>query len=361
MNPRLRSAVELTGRFLRWWYAELRSCASDLPGLLLPRWRRALILHVDARKILWIDRRPGVSDQLHEIARPHWKAALPDALPESILGAFEPGRRAVLQVAANQAFICRLRLPLAALPHLKTAISLHLGRMMPLDPALLLVDFAITGADPKTGTLNVDLAALKRADVEPMVSRIRGWGFRISAIQLSDGPESLPRFRFIDIEKHHGVGAMGRTNRILVGTAATLGLACVGVTATETYRAQQALDLAAERTTATASVALARRQQLLTQLEPLAALSRLESDPTAAALLTDITALVPLDTWLTTLEFKDHHLHMVGLSPDSAALVKQLSNSSLLTDVELRSSMSAGIGTRKDRFEITAEAKGAPP
>jgi hypothetical protein len=360
MKRRLHAAMELALHFMRWWSAELRLCLSDLQRLLLPRWRRALTVYIDAGRMVWTDGQPGFSGHFHEILRPHWKAALPEELPEPILGAFEPGRRVELRVASQQAFIHRLRLPLAALPHLKTAVALHVGKLMPLDPALLLTDCAIANVDATTGTLSIDLAALKRADVEPMILRIRGWGFRIASIQLSESPDSVPRFRFIDAERHHGMEA-GRTSRILVGAAAALSLLCVGVTGTQSYRAQRALDHVEQHYAATAGIALDRRQQLLTQLEPLIALSRLENGPAAAALLADVTALVPRDTWLTTFEFKDHHLRMVGISPDSSTLVKHLSSSALLTDLELRSSMSAGVGTGKERFEITADTKSGPP
>jgi general secretion pathway protein L len=77
----------------------------------------------------------------------------------------------------------------------------------------------------------------------------------------------------------------------------------------------------------------------------------------AAEILADVTARVPQDTWLTTFELKGRTLRLVGLSPDAATVVKLLTDSSQLTGVELRSSTSAGPGTGKDRFEITAEVK----
>ncbi len=63
---------------------------------------------------------------------------------------------------------------------------------------------------------------------------------------------------------------------------------------------------------------------------------------------------------VTTLELKDRHIGIVGISPNSGNVVKLMSSSQLLNDVELRSSMSLGIGTGLDRFEITAELKDAP-
>jgi general secretion pathway protein L len=78
-------------------------------------------------------------------------------------------------------------------------------------------------------------------------------------------------------------------------------------------------------------------------------------------LLAELTALVPQNTWLTTLELKDQHLRIVGVSPNSGNVVKLASSSRLMSDVQLRSSMSLGVGTGLDRFEITAELKAGSP
>ena len=110
-----------------------------------------------------------------------------------------------------------------------------------------------------------------------------------------------------------------------------------------------------------ASAALLHRQQLLARLEPLSALAQLEAAPSVAALLADVTMLVPQNTWLTTLELKDQNLRIVGVSPNSGNVVKLMSSSQVLNDVELHSSMSLGIGTGLDRFEIKAQLKAKTP
>jgi Tfp pilus assembly protein PilN len=120
------------------------------------------------------------------------------------------------------------------------------------------------------------------------------------------------------------------------------------------------LEHAKTATRVPAAAALAHRQELLARLEPLHALVELETAPSATALLAEVTMRVPKNTYLTTLELKDRHVRIVGVSPNSGNVVKLVSSSQLLNDVALRSSMSLGIGTGLDRFELTAELKGAP-
>jgi general secretion pathway protein L len=129
----------------------------------------------------------------------------------------------------------------------------------------------------------------------------------------------------------------------------------------EGFRSQRSLALAAETTHAAASEAAVRRQDVIERIEPLKALASLETTASSSDLMVELSQLVPDGSWLTTFERRDRQVRIVGLSPDAAGMVKRLASSALLSDVSLRSSMSAGIGTGLDRFEITAEFKPASP
>jgi general secretion pathway protein L len=357
---RLDRISGLIRRFLRWWAAELDSIGHECLTLMVPKHHRALTVFVDMKHVLIIDGEASLRTTLADIPYDSRNISLPETLPSMAVDSVRR-RRVHVVMAAQMAFIRRVRLPLAARGHLKSMMSLQYPKLLPLDAALLFTDFKILASEFPKQFVDIDLAALKRSDVEPFLERIRGWGFRIASLHVGKNAKDKPRFQF----SIAGAGAresyLGRLDRLLIGCAASLGLACTAIAATETYRAKYALGQAKELTSAPAESALSRRQQLLRRLDPLLALSRLEGAPTAAALVADITERVPHDTWLTTFELKEHHLRIVGLSPDSAGLVRRLSGSSLLSDVQLRSSMSVGIGTGKDRFEITAEFPVASP
>lgn len=361
MRGKLLAGVELFVRFFRWWGTELGSAVHDLLAIIAPRWRRAVTVYIDAKQLIIVGGDSTCTPPLVEIARSHLQSELPADLPEEVSSMLEKGRRVRLVLAAEHAFVRQLRLPMAALPHLKSAVSLQLSKLLPIEPALLLTDFVIAASDPQALTLDIDLASVRRSDVERITKRIQGWGLQIASIQLADTLEASPRFRFESKNALSSVATVGRVDRVLMGTAAALGLACSAVAITQSYRAERALDYAADQAHQAAGPALGRRQHLLARMEPLAELSRQENSAIAGALLTEITALVPRDSWLTTFELKEHHVRLVGITPDSAALVTRLASSAMLTEVELRTSMSAGIGTGKDRFEIAAETRATAP
>jgi general secretion pathway protein L len=359
MKGRTAAGIRALGIFLQWWVAETQSSIHDLAATIAPAWSRSILVFVEDQRLRVYDDMVQLGAPLIDIVCDRLGAKLPESVTSELLTLSERGGRARLVLCANKAFIRQLRLPAAALPHLKSAILLQLPKLLPIDSSQLLIAFTLVSSDAKSGV--VDLAAVKRSDIDPVFRMLTTSGFRMTKTQLGEAPDATPRFRFHRTDTVGQESTFKRGDRMLIAAAALLGLACTAVAATESYRAERALATAKAQIRVASSAALERRQLLLSKLEPLIAVSQIEKNPTLASLLSELTDRIPQDTWVTMLELKDRRLRIVGISSDSATLVKQLSSSALLNDVELLSSMSAGMGTGKDRFEIAAEFVGNAP
>jgi general secretion pathway protein L len=361
MTNKIELLQRMTSQLLRWWGSQLYACGHDLLGILIPKRRQVLKVYWDASRLLFVDENTSDQEPIAEISLVEGKGQLPLDLPDSLMAIREQNNRARLYVSPARAYLRQFQLPIGVVPHLDAAIGLQLPKLLPIDPTELLTDFEVTARDSAQKMADIEVVALKKAEVNAAVERLKAWGLRVASIHLGEPSEARSRFRF------GGEGAFGhrlrlhRSDRILAGAAAVLGLACASVAATESLRSHVSLEHAKSVTRAAAAAALAHRQELLARLEPLHALAQLEAAPSATALLADVTMLVPQNTWLTTLEFKDQNLRIVGVSPTSSNVVKLLSGSQLLNEVELRSSTSLGIGTGLDRFEITAQLKARTP
>lgn len=361
MSANPRRAVKATASFLRWWITELESALQDLLAFVAPAWRRPLTLRIDAHRVVLSDSASPAGTSIWEFERASPGALLPESLPESAIVPLGSGRRIRVLLDAHYAFVNRLCLPLAAMPYLRSAIVLQIPKLMPLEASRLLTDFEITRADTKRSLIEVAVAAVKRSDVEPLLELVRRWGFRVASVHLQPGPDLTARFRFEHADHFGRRSIVSRADRVLMGTAAVLGLTCITVAVTESYRADQALERAQRITQVPASASLAKRQHLIEGLEPFNALSDLENSVGVGKLLAEFSTRIPHDAFLTTWEVKGRQLRIVGLSSDVVGLVKSLGASALLTDIELRTSMSAGIGTGKDRFEIIATTQESRP
>jgi hypothetical protein len=342
---KLETSARWVSQFLRWW--------------AVPQRRRVINVYWDATHLLVLDENSSDAKTLVEILCVH--GDLPEAIPASLATVREQNNRIRVFVSPQRAYVRQFQLPIGVLPHLDAAVALQLPKLLPLVASELLTDFEVIASDLTLKVASIDLAAIKKAEVNAVLERLKAWGLRVASVHL--GQPSGPRHRF----KFGGDGIFGhrfklrRSDRVLAGAAAALALVCASVAATESYRSQVSLERARTETRAPAAAALSHRQALLGRLEPLAALAQLEAAPSATALVADLTMLAPQNTWLTTLELKDHHVRLVGVSPNSGNVVKLISTSLLLSDVALRSSMSLGIGTGLDRFELTADLKGSVP
>jgi general secretion pathway protein L len=328
-------------------------------GLLVPQRRRVLNVYWDANRLLVLDQNSPDAKTMIEIACVD--GHVPETIPALLATAREQNNRVRLFVSPVRAYVRQFQLPIAVLPHLDAAVALQLPKLLPVDAGELLTDFEVTASDLSQKMADIDLAALKKVEVNAVLGRLKAWGLHVVSTHLGDPSNTAHRFKFggDGIFGHHP--KLRRSDRVLAAAAATLGLACASVAATESYRSQVSLEHAKTEARAPASAALSHRQELLARLEPLAALAQLEAAPSATALVADLTTLVPQNTWLTTLELKDRHLRLVGVSPNSGNVVKLISSSLLLSDVALRSSMSLGIGTGLDRFELTADLRASAP
>ncbi len=346
-------------RVFRWWCGQIQSCAHDVMAKVAPSWSRSVTVFLEKGRIRITDTASSSVETLADIPFESTQDPMPDPLIAQTVTALKDGSRVHFVVSSHKAFIRQLRLPVAALPHLASAVSLQLPKLLPMRPDELLTATELVSADTRFGL--IDIAVLKRAEIEPMVNALTVARLHVSSIRLADGFRTIPRFRFQLSSIVGQESALRRMDKVLVRAAAGLALACIAVMAIQSYRAEHSLSLAEVRIRPTATAALNRRQALLNKLEPIAELSEFEARPALAPLLAELTSILPQDTWITTFEIKDRRLRIVGVTPDSAALVKQLSGASALDDIELRSSMSAGIGTGKDRYEILAEIKGGGP
>ncbi len=351
------TALSYALKFLGWWVHELSMTLEELRSRLTPRWRRSLTVYVSRSRLQIVEGDARNTPAILEVGRSDPGGELALTLTEEQRATLAGGRWARLVFDPEFAFIRPLRMPLAALPHLAAAIELQLAKLLPINPALLRSDFEIVTIDPDGAAVDVELAALKHSDIEPIEHALGQWGLRPGSIHLQGGSDSRVRFKFRAPEAHRNRFAISRLDVFWAAGATTLALCAAAVFAVQSIRAHNSLERALQQTSAPAAAVLQQRQELISRLETLSLISQGERTPTAAAILAEVTTHLNRDTWLSTFELQGHELRLVGLSPESAATVKDLAASPLITEVQLRSSASAGTNTGKDRFEITARVK----
>lgn len=353
-------ALQLSSRsmaFWQWWSAELIELWGMLLSAVAPGLRTAIAVAITS------DRLNFVMSQGADLEVPRiepgadWAAADRDKLAVLL----QSCRRVQLLFPDAEAFRYRRVMPLAVNSYLHHAIALQLPKWMPLKVDILLTDHRVIRRDLTAGTIEIEVAALKRADVERLAKQIRSLGFRIKRIGLREPNDIGPTFSFSLRNAAPIRASTSRSERRMWAAAAVFGCIMILIGAIEGFRSQRSLAFNVQTIHTAVAEAAARRQGVIEHIEPLKALSALEAMPSSTALIVELTQLVPSDSWVTNIERRDRQIRIAGLSPDAAGVVNRLASSALLSEVSLRSSISAGIGTGLDRFEITAEFRPNSP
>lgn len=344
--------------FLRWW-------GGELTAMLPARWRA------------WVQRGPDVL-WLREVsgAATVWRArtgatlaAIAPALPldvqrtefvQACAGIDPDDRRLLLVVPASQVLYRRLVMPAAAAADPRRVVGYELDRQTPFKPEQVYYDVGVSADVAPAGQVALDLYAAPKAEIDPLLERFDAIGVHPDAVdvQAADG-----RLAGIDLmppaQRPHRVDRRFRANLIL-------GLVCIllAVLVLSQWLANRRAALADMQDEVQAMRAKATQsEQLRAQLTGALAASkflvkRKSENPSALAVLDDLTRRLPSTAWLDALTLDDSGgLDIKGEAAKAAALVDTLSSSRLLQEPKLQGVIQPDPATGKERFELVARVR----
>ncbi|HKP67081.1 MAG TPA: PilN domain-containing protein, partial [Casimicrobiaceae bacterium] len=366
----------LTG-FGHWWARELAALMpSRLRAAVAHRHARPLLAFEGAQATLWRPVTSAGQVTMVESARialdgdPATVAAGGRAaLAPLTRGANGGAPEVVIALSPRASLRKRLTLPAAIEPNLHQALAYDLDRHTPFKSDELYFDAAIADRDPANNTLHVDLAAARRAIVDPMLRHAESFGARVVGITV-DPPAvaSTSRLDLLPVERED------RTERsrwrvivplLLLAIAILVALVLpVWQKREQAIALNQLSDQARQR--AGASDALRTELERKTS-EYNFALERKYAFPGTVQVLDDITHLLPDDTWLTQLEVRSvrgkegqRELTLRGESANAGRLVSLLEDSKLFTQAAPRSPTTKIQPGPGEIFDVGAQLKPAP-
>ena len=365
----------LTG-FGHWWARELAALMpSRLRAAVAHRHARPLLAFDGAQATLWRPVTSAGQVTMVEAARipldgdPATVAAGGRAaLAPLTRGANGGAPEVVIALSPRASLRKRLTLPAAIEPNLHQALAYDLDRHTPFKSGELYFDAAIADRDPANNTLHVDLAAARRAIVDPMLRHAESFGARVVGITV-DPPAiaSTSRLDLLPVERED------RTERsrwrvivplVLLAIAILIALVLpVWQKREEAIALNHLSDQARQR--AGASDALRTELERKTS-EYNFALERKYAFPGTVQVLDDVTHLLPDDTWLTQLEVRSvrgkegqRELTLRGESANAGRLVSLLEDSKLFTQAAPRSPTTKIQPGPGEIFDVGAQLKPA--
>ncbi len=268
-------------------------------------------------------------------------------------------RQLVLRFPASQALIRTLSLPLAAEKNPRQVAGFEMDRLTPFAASQVYYDATVLERQPEQRRLKVELTALPRASVDPILVQLRQRGLQPDALDVTGG---RPGLNLLPPEQRVRRDRWELRLRSMVIVAALLLVAAAAILPIWQQR-QLAIGAMskANRLQQAANQALALRDQLDRTLETSRMLARKKQTlPPRVDLLRELTAILPDDTWLERMQIKGDNLQIVGQSAKASALVGIVEASKFLNGAGFMSPVTIDPRFGKERFSLSARIAGEP-
>lgn len=313
----------------RLWLKELRGC--------LPRW---LSLH-------------DIPDRLY-----HWPltAAVPPVVGEV---------RQVLLLAPQAVLMQTLRLPPATARNLSTVVGYELDRFTPFDADQL---YFVARQERRMPThVDVTVVAILRERLDQILSDCAALGLQPHAVDVQDaggnalGVDLLPP----PLRRRQRPAGKG-LQRSLPWLCGALMIGAMVLWLDDRQRVLEAMQQSVREQKAQVADVQALRQQLLnTRGAAQYLIRRKMAQPPLSALLNELTACLPPDTWLDQLEVSDGaEVSFSGQNAKASALITRIKGCRSLENAQFEGVIQPDAQTGKDQFSLRAhlhqEAADAP-
>lgn len=349
---------------------------SPLPGFL-HWWGRELTALLPVRLRDWVRRGPDVlrlaatgdAVSVRRVRTGTLLTTVPFALPadaqraefvQACAGIAPDDRRLLLVVPAAQALQRRLVMPLAAASDPRRVAGYEIDRQTPFKPEQVYYDARVSNAPVSTGHVALDLYVVPKAAIDPVLDRLTAIDVHPDAMDVQGDDGALAHIDLLPVGRRpRRVDKRRRINGIL-GAGCILLVVLVLAQWLGNRRAalaQMQNEVDAMRVKATQS------EHLRTQLSGALAASkflvkRKSENPSALAVLDELTTRMPSTAWLDALTLDDSGgLDIKGEAAKAAALVDRLSSSPLLQEPKLQGVIQPDPATGKERFELVARVR----
>lgn len=258
----------------------------------------------------------------------------------------------ILRLPAEKVLRKRTTLPAAAAENLHQVIGFEMDRLTPFNAGQVYYDCRVADVDEGSGEIAVDLVAVPRNRLDPLLHNLARGNLRIAGVDCEGGWEEMNLLPLGQRPKRGGLALL--VNLLLWG--GILALLATALAIPLWQKRQLAIELEARANQSQAEVQtvtrlrdeIAETREMLNRIP-----QRREQLPTAIDTLNKLTALLPDDTWIQQLELREGKLELRGLSRQATALIQTLESQPEFHDVAFRSPVLQAGG--EERFHLAAE------
>jgi general secretion pathway protein L len=336
----------------RWWVRELRSLIPGPVRRAFGGGRQRLILTLEADEVALTQVGDGGRETVGRY--PLTRAAESTGRP---LRNLARTAEVILCLPDHQTLVQRLTLPAAVEENLHRVLGYMMDRNTPFTADQVYYDGHITGRNRDKGLLEVELALAPRAFVDETLGQIKVLGLEPDRVAVGCGPErGTPQMNLLPPERRpRRLGSWRGLNGALAALALALLVALLLLPLWDGRQQVQSLEEQLERVSQEAQIAARLRERLdRLALEASFLEEKRRATPLVLSVMSELTRLLPDDTWLSDLRIETGEVQLTGYSAEAAALIPILDASPIFSNVRFLAPVTQNRLSEQERFQLSA-------
>jgi general secretion pathway protein L len=273
------------------------------------------------------------------------------SLVANVGGAKQAWVEVVLELPSSQVLVRDVNLPVQVRDNLRRVVGYELDRLTPFKPEDVLFDVHAAGTVARGAKVRAELAVCRRDVVADWLDRLREAGAPASRLTWTGAWPGANLLPVTERPKQPRIGSW-----LTMGLLAlVLGLSVATLVTPLWQRGKQ--QVALDRTLAKVRIQAEEVGQVRDALEQarlgsVEVLNRKRGQPRMTDLLREVTDLLPDDTWVQTLNYREGEVDIRGESSQATALIGLLEQGPGISGATFRSPVMQVANTGKERFHI---------
>lgn len=350
------------GHFLAWWKLELRKLLPDSVRAKLRHARRRVYFQYSGDELAVSVQDTGPRQEL-QVLSPEQNTRLQQQQLHEMLAERELSDVARdLLLPESEVLRKEIVLPAAAEVNLAQALAFEMDRQTPFQSKDVFFDFRVLQRDKEAANLHVEFVVAVRAPVLKAIQALEAIDLAPSGLDVElDGKPAGMNLLPLD-QRHRVVNKKSRANLMLAGAAVLLLFSVMAqslwLKQHQLAELQSAIDDVREEALQVQQI----RDRIKDASEAAGFLmQRRASTLPAVRVLTEVTRILPDDTYLDRLLVDASSVQMQGKSQNAQQLIELVNQSPLMSDASFRGPTRLDSQTQKEIFDISAQLTvGAP-
>ena len=363
MATRMRPAIDVVRRGLRWWRGEL---AALLPASMhRARGRRSqvLLLEIAESEVSASRCINGNREELARVPRPRADAAGQLKVPTGEQSGFSALTRSidlnattiVVRVPPEEVLKRTVTLPSAAGEDLRQVLGFEMHRQTPFPVDEVYFDYRPLEQRPGSARISVELSVTRREVVDQVLGLLPGWNLRVAGSAVVPGIDDdgllLRLLPPISTDSSSGIPV-----KLLWAINAALLVAVIAVPFVQQTHEIDGLRtrVAVAKSDAEAVAEIRERAERL-RVNRRFLIDKKRDHPATVAVLAALTAALPDTTWVQRVEVDAKRVRLRGTSTTASSLIPILEDSPMFRRVTFDAPVTRNPATGKEQFQLIFE------